>query len=129
MTDLIHLTNSNFQQYLPINIVAFSYAYSGAQGEPGGVYIIDDNGKIFHFNYIEDKLKKNEIYEICPLIKDIDLKFKIEEWCEINMGAGNILFVNKTISEEVKEKTKDIKGPGALFCRWKNIILDIIKNN
>ena len=60
MTDLIHLTNSNFQQYLPINIVAFSYAYSGAQGEPGGVYIIDDNGKIFHFNYIEDKLKKND---------------------------------------------------------------------
>ena len=124
---MIELTHFNFQQYLPLNIIAFSYAYSGAQGEPGGVNIIDDNRRIFHFNYTEDKLKKNEIYEICPLIKDIELNKIIEEWCEINMGAGNILFVNKSISEEVKEKTKDIKGPGALFCRWKNIILDIIK--
>ena len=43
------------------------------------------------------------------------------------MGAGNKLFVNKSISTEVEEKTKDLKSPGALYQRWITIILDIIK--
>ena len=125
---MIELKHSNYKNYLPIKIIAFSYAYSGAQGEPGGVKIIDNNGKIFHFNYfIKKDLKENEIYEICPIIKDIDLNIIPKEWCEMNMGAGNKLYVNKSISEEVKEKTKDLKGPGMLYQKWSKIILDIIK--
>ena len=115
---MIELKHSNYKQYLPIKIIAFSYAFSGAQGEPGSVKIIDNNGNMFHFNYFTNKdLKENEIYEICPIIKDIELNIISKEWCELNMGAGNKLFVNKNISHKVKEKTKDLKGQ---VCYIKN---------
>ena len=123
---MIELKHSNYKKYLPLNIIAFSYAHSGAQGEPGGVKIIDNDGKIYHFNYIDNKLKENEIYEIFPFIKNIELCKIIEGWQELNMGAGNRLYVNESIYQEFKEKTKDLKSPVSLYQRWTKIILDII---
>ena len=125
---MIELTHSNYNKYIPINIIAFSYAHSGAQGEPGGVKIIDKDGTIFHFNYyLKDDLKENEINEICPMIKNIESNRTLSEWTDLNMGMGNILFVNNSISQEVKEKTKHLESRSSLYRRWTSIILDIIK--
>ena len=154
MKNKIELSKSNYKNYLPINIMAFSYANGGAQGEPGGIIILDNEGKFFHLNYETGDLKPDEIYEICPPLKEINnnskkfdemnkgkgniceicpalkqiiLKNNTEKFEEMNMGMGNKLFVNKSIFPEVKEKTKDITRPNMLYIRWKNIILDIIK--
>ena len=115
------------KNYLPINTIAFSYANGGAQGEPGGVIILDKEGKFFHFNYAEGDLKNDEIFEICPPLKEVALKKIPENFERMNMGMGNTLFVNKSILQEVKEKTKYIKRPDELYCQWKTIIHDIIK--
>ena len=71
MKNTIELSKSNYKNYLPINTIAFSYANGGAQGEPGGVIILDKEGKFFHFNYAEGDLKKDEIFEICPPLKEV----------------------------------------------------------
>ena len=127
MKDKIELFKSNYKNYLPINIIAFSYATGGAQGEPGGVTILDKEGKFFHFNYAYGDLKKDEILEICPVFLEIELiNRNLENFERMNMGMGNTLFVNRTIFPEVKEKTKD-KRPDQLFSQWKKIIFDIIK--
>ena len=127
MKNTIELSKSNYKNYLPINTITFSYANGGAQGEPGGIIILDKEGNFFHFNYAEGDLKKDEIFEICPFLKELE-SHKIEENFErMNMGMGNTLFVSKSILPEVKEKTKDIKRPDQLFSQWKKIIYDIIK--
>ena len=123
MKNVIKLSESNYKKYLPINIMAFSYATSGAQGDPGAVKIIDNDGKIYYFNYVDQPdLKENEIYEICPPLKGEDN----EKWGTIYMGAGNTLFVNEPIFPEVKDKAKGLRG-SELYQRWRGIILSIIK--
>ena len=125
---MIELSKSNYKNYLPINAMAFSYANGGAQGESGGIIILDNDGKFFHFNYAYGDLKHDEIFEICPPLKEVASNQIPENFERMNMGMGNTLFVNKLILPEVKEKTKDIKRPDALYSQWKKIIPDIIKN-
>lgn len=127
MNNMIELSKSNYKNYLPINTMTFSYANGGAQGESGAIIILDNDGKFFHFNYSEGDLKRDEIYEICPFLKEVALEKIPENFERMNMGMGNFLFVNKSILPEVKEKTKDIKRPDALYSQWKKIIHDIIK--
>ena len=125
--EFIELNHSNYNNFIPINIIAFSYGYGGAQGEPCGVKIMDKDGKLFHFNYMENDFKGNEKDEICPMIKDLELRKSLKEWSEKYMGAGNYLYCHNSISKEVEEKTKDIKGPGVLFNQWPKVIREIIK--
>ena len=127
MKNRIELSKSNYKKYTPINAMAFSYANGGAQGEPGGIIILDNNGTFFHFNYADGDLTNDEIFEICSSLEEIALNKIPENFERLNMGMGNTLFVNKSIFPEVKEKTKDIKTPNALYIKWKHIILDIIK--
>ena len=128
MEDKIELTHINYKDYIPINIIAFSFAYSGAQGEPGGVIIINDKGQIFHFNYLDDKLIKEEIDEIFPFINNYYLVKFEEKYQEINMGMGNKLLVEKSFYPKVEQIINEIKNPSSLYCRWKNIILNALKN-
>ena len=39
--NVIEITESNYQDFTTLDIVAFSFAYEGAMGEMGGIYIID----------------------------------------------------------------------------------------
>ena len=124
---MVSLYKSNYKYYLPIDPMAFSYAHGGAQGEPGGVIIIDNDGKFFHFNCIYGDLKKDEILEICPQLKEAALGSIPENYEFKSLGAGNSLFVNKAIVPDFKEKTKDIERPAQLYSKWVSIILNIIK--
>ena len=130
LENAIELQPSNYTEYLPIDIIAYSFATPGAMGSPGKVQIITKEGKFFHFNYVKDDFKENDIKAICsPIIerKNGDNKFE-EEWEEINLGMGNSLTVNKSIGQKFEEKAKGIKGPGALFNKWKEIVYEIIQN-
>ena len=127
MGDKIELTQKNYKDYIPINIIAFSFAYSGAQGEPGGVNLINDKGQIFHFNYLEDKLTKYEIEEVCPFIKNNDLTQFETNFQQINMGMGNKLLVEKIFYQKVEHILNEIKNPSHIFIKWKDIILNALK--
>ena len=119
MQNNIELSKSNYKNYLPINTIAFSYANGGAQGEPGGIIILDKEGKFFHFNYTRDAFKESDLDAICPPIKERkdDISKFEEEWKDINLGMGNSLTINKSISQKFQEKAKDINSPGALFSK------------
>ena len=124
---MIEMNKSNFKDYLPLNIIAFSYANGGAQGEPGGIQIVDNDGRIFHFNYADGDLSRNEVFEICPPLKEGCEGKEPEGWHLINMGMGNTLFVNKSIFQQFKEETKDIKNPSQYYGAWRKVVLNIIK--
>ena len=128
MEGKIELTHINYKDYIPINIIAFSFAFSGAQGEPGGVIMINDKGQIFHFNYLDDKLIKEEIDEIFPFINNYNLVKFEEKYQEINLGMGNRLLVEKSFYPKVEQIIKEIKNPSQLYCKWKNIILNSLNN-
>ena len=127
----IELNLSNYNQYIPINIIAYSFASGGAQGEPGGVIIINNEGQLFHFNYVDGDIKQPEdVYLVCPPIKEklTGIVQNQGEWNEINMGMGNCLIVNISIYEKVKAKIKELGiSNGALYQKWTKIILEIIE--
>ena len=53
-------------------------------GESGAITIINNEEQIFHFNYDNGDLKQDDIYEICPPLKDKEndtVKYD-EEWKE-----------------------------------------------
>ena len=127
MENKIELSKYNYKNYLPINIIAFSCASGGAQGESWGINIIDNDRTFLHFNYETVILTKDELFEINPSLKEKSLNTISEKFEEMNMGMGNKLYINKAIFPEVKEKTKDITRSDMLYIKWKKIILDIIK--
>ena len=127
MENKIEIKKSNYKDYFPISIIAFSFATSGAQGDPGGIKIMDINGKIFYLNHAYGDLSLKEVCEICPPLKKENKEKEPEEWQIINMGMGNSLFINKSILQQFEEETKDIKKKSDLYRRWINIILNIIK--
>ena len=124
MNNKIEIKKSNYKDYLPISMIAFSFAGGGAQGDPGGIKIVDIDGRIFYLNHAFGDLNENEVKEICPPLKERSP----EGWQIINMGMGNTLFVSKSILQQFQEKTKDIKTPSGYYSRWVNIVLNIIKN-
>ena len=123
----IEIKKSNYKDYLPLDMIALSCATGGAQGEPGGIIIVDIDGKIFHFNHAYGDLSMNEVYEICPPLKEDSEGKEPEEYHRINMGMGNYLFVKKTILPQFKEETKDITSPSGYYRSWVKTILKIIK--
>ena len=129
MENKIELNKSNYKNYLPINMIAFSYAGGGAQGDPGAILIVDTDGKIFYLNHAFGDLNENEVNEICPPLKDIVKGEKSEGFHRINMGMGNTLYIGKSILQKFQEETKDINTPSGYYLRWIKVVLNIIKNN
>ena len=127
MEDKIELTHFNYQNYIPINIIAFKYAYSGAQGDPGGVVIMNNEGQIFYYNYLDGNLTQDEINKICPVIKDNDITELKEKYKEINLGMGNRLFVKNTFYPEVEEVINEVEQPSNLYRAWVGLFLDVLK--
>ena len=122
----IELKLSNYNDYLPINIIAYSFATSGAQGEPGGVEIISKEGKTFHFNYCEGDITENEMYLICPPLKALNEA----NWKFINMGMGNRLFVHLSIYDKFQEKAKKLNlHLGGFYLTWKKIVYEILEES
>ncbi len=129
MYNKIELNKSNYKGYLPIKEIAFSYAGGGAQGEPGGINIVDTDGKIFHLNHAFGDLTENEVYEICPPLIKVDQRETPEGFHRINMGMGNTLYIGNSILQQFQEETKDINSPSGYYLRWIKVVLNIIKNN
>ena len=93
--EIIEISESNYQDYTNLDIVAFSFAYEGAMGEMGAIYIISRDGKIYHANYCQsdDPIDTNHINDIIPVFKDIswrmfDCLSNNPDWRTIDLFAG-----------------------------------------
>ena len=127
--DKIDLNSSNYKDFLPINIVAYSYAKSGAMGEAGGVYIISKEGQIFHLNYVYGGITSDEVNIVCPPLKEQSQNFQLykENWKDFNMGMGNYLTVHISIYDKFQEKIQNLNlSMQGLFQKWKSIVLEIL---
>ena len=127
---IIEISKSNYNDYCSLNIVAFSYAVGGAMGEGGGLYIITEDGRVFHTNVIRTDMTIDEAILICPPLGDC--RFGLfgaaqipNGWDYHYMGFGNHLFVKDDISKDVNEMSIGLEGH-ELYQQWKYIVMQVL---
>ena len=49
--NVIEINSENYKDYLHLDIIAFSFAGEGAQGEGGGLWMVTSDGKLYHTNF------------------------------------------------------------------------------
>lgn len=133
--NIIEITESNYRDYLSLDIMAFSFAYEGAMGEMGAIYIIDWDGKIFHANYCQgnDPIDPNHIKDIIPVFKDIswrmfDCLSNNPDWKPVDLFAGNNLLMVNEIYDDFMKKVHEanLEHPSRLFQRWPGFVLGLL---
>ena len=133
--NIIEIDESNYQAYTNLDIVAFSFAYEGAMGEPGGIYIVDKAGQIYHANYFwgDNLIERDHIKDIIPVFKD--LRFGLlgcetdnENWVSVDLGFGNSLSLIRNLSDGFSKKVEeaDYQSSGELFQHWPGIVLGLL---
>lgn len=130
----IALTPTNYKEFLPINIIAFSFAEGGAMGDGGSIIIVSDNGMSYYLNYVWDDWSEDCIYEICPVLKECSLcafeRIKYPKgWIYRYMGVGNHLLVHELLEKQFSEATKDFQTPVEYYQKWEQIIEKITSEN
>ncbi len=120
------ITKENYQAYTAINVVAFSYAFAGAMGEGGALYILSASKEMHHINTIKSGLTKEQIWEICPPLKHCEFgifgKGKIPEgWSMYYLGMGNHFVIKDTYKKEVMPNIDNMEGFEIFLC-WKTLI-------
>ena len=133
----IILSSTNYQTYLPIDIVAFSWAFGGAMGDPGGVNIMSAYGKWFYFNWAFGDLTEAQVDEILPIISKCQLPMygdtdKVPDgWKHIYLGCGNNLLLKvqyvDLLSNSWEEFSKTEEGKGRiLYSSWLKLMFEIV---
>lgn len=132
---IIEVNEVNYQAYTNLDIAAFSYAFGGAMGEPGGIYIVDKAGQIYHANYCwgDNRLKKEHIKDIIPAFKDLSFglsgcEINNDNWSYVGLGYGNNLLIIKNISDGFNKKVAEAnyRHSGELFQHWPGIVLGLL---
>lgn len=129
------INESNFQAYTKLDIVAFFFAYEGAMGDAGSIYIIDKAGQIYRTYYCwkDNCIAREHIKEIIPVFKDLQFQmFGIEtdnkNWQSVDLGFGNTLLITKDISNGFNQKVKEanFQRSGELFQHWPGFVLSLL---
>ena len=132
---IIEMTGANDQEYSSLDIVAFSFAYEGAMGEMGGIYIIDRGGQIYHANYFlgDDCLDREHIKDVIPVFVDLEHGLMGSEsnnpnWNSEYLGFGNTLLISNEIRDGFKKKVEEanLQRAGELFQQWPGFVLEQI---
>lgn len=133
-TNFIQITKENYQDFLELDVIAFSYAFGGAMGEGGGVIIATSDDKWYHTNYAWQDFPHDLLYEIIPVLKDCVFgifgngSVTPEGWTYESLGCGNHLIVRSDVYEAFLEKRKDATlYPGYLYQHWMEQIKEILE--
>ena len=51
--EMVEITQSNYQDFKELDIIAFSCAECGAMGQQGGIIMVDTQGRVYHTNMLE----------------------------------------------------------------------------
>ena len=133
--NIITINESNYQAYTNLDIVAFSFAYEGAMGEPGSIYIIDKTGQLYFADYFwgDDLLDREHIKDIIPIFEELEFHMfgcetSNENWVPVDLGFGNNLLMIKDISEGFSKNVEEAnyQRPGELFQHWPGIVLGLL---
>jgi hypothetical protein len=123
----IEVNSTNYRDYCPFDIAAFSYQEGVAEWK--GFSFVTINGNVFHAHR---DMKIVELFTICPLLSEC--KFGIggakavpENYSYFYLGAGNHLFVNDVIADEVKERIKSM-DKNDLRQQWEFVVIKALEN-
>ena len=124
---MIKITEDNYQQYIPLHPIAFSYAEGGACGYPRLVEIVDKDKTVYYFFTYE--LKEEIAREVLPAIFECEFGWfghdnAANGWHGFYLGMGNHLMVSDTIFHEFNSIAEKIENPGILYQEWINIIVE-----
>lgn len=127
----MHITISNHQDFKDLDIVAFSYAFSGAMGDPGSVEIVLADGTVHYANYLDEGFNHDWLFDIIPALRDC--KFGIDGdgsvprgWKHANLGMGNHLVYRQGLHRKFKFRTRKCKSPSDLYLCWIETICNIM---
>lgn len=122
---IIEITSSNYKDYMNLDIIAFSFAGEGAQGECGGIILVTSDGTVYHTNFIRD-IDIEEVFDICPTLKectsDVFRFYAPKGWSSFYLGGGNFLIVK----EEFQDAFASM-DPYELYGQWIEILLKKVK--
>lgn len=123
--NVIEINSENYKDYLHLDIIAFSFAGEGAQGEGSGLWMMTSDGKLYHTNFAYT-ISWEQAILLCPTLQacDCDL-FRTtppEGWQSYYMGGGNFLIVKDTYTEIFSQL-----DPYDLYGQWKDILIEKIK--
>lgn len=122
---IIEITSSNYKDYMNLDIIAFSFAGEGAQGECGSIILITSDGTVYHTNFIRN-IDIEEVFEICPTLKectsDVFRFYAPKGWSSFYLGGGNFLIVK----EEFQDAFANM-DPYELYGQWIEILLKKVK--
>ena len=126
------INNSNYEAFTNLDLVAFSYAYEGAMGEGGGIYMIDASGQVYHANYYYGDLQEEHVKDILPMIEDIDFGLmgcvsRNEDWKFVYLGYGNNLFLKKDIFDAFAKIVEEahFHSVADLYVQWPGIVMEV----
>ena len=134
----ILLNSKNYKSYLPLDIVAFSWAFGGAMGDAGGVNIVCKDGESYYFNWAHGDMSEDMIYEVLPVIAKCELPIvgetdRVPEgWHHISLGCGNNLIIKEEYVEPLKlawesfSKTVEQGRLVILYNVWQQLITEIV---
>ena len=72
--NVIEINSENYKDYLHLDIIAFSFAGEGAQGEGGGLWMVTSDGKLYHTNFAYT-ISWEQAILLCPTPPGIRLRF------------------------------------------------------
>ena len=133
--EIIEISESNYQDYTNLDIVAFSYAEDGAMGEKGAIYIIDRDGHIYHANYCvtDNYIDPIHVKDVIPVFENLgsallDSETQKANWVLEDLEFGNTLYMVREISDDFNKAVKegDYHGFGVLFQHWPGIVLGLL---
>lgn len=123
----IEITSSNYRDYCPFDIAAFSITQRPVKW--GDYVLITNDGNVYH---AFSDMNIFELITICPPISECklgigDAKGVPEDYSYLYMGAGNHLFVNDVISDEVKNLTNGM-DKSDLRQQWEFVVMKALEN-
>lgn len=122
----IEITSSNYRDYCPFDIAAFSITQRPVKWS--GFVLITTDGNVYHAH---SDMNMFELITICPPLRECKLgiggaKGIPEDYSYLYMGAGNHLFVNDSIAEDVKTLFQD-KDKMDILQQWEYLVLKALK--
>ena len=124
--DFIYVDKDNAKEIKDNEVVAFTFAYGGAMGEPGNLTLVckSDEVRVYKTNWVYEDMV-NEIgffkHYMEKLIKsDYWLLPEDEGWDKFDLGAGNYLFIKSEYLAEfdkfAKKEYKNVRLEFGALC-------------
>ncbi len=133
MKEIIYINKNNFGKYLNLDIVAFSFAYGGAQGSSGEINVITRDAQIYRMNYVFGDMRIEMCDEVCPPLKYCifgfwDVETTPDGWKGISLGAGNFLVLADSVYGLLHHELLNFPPP-IRYVKWMDMVINCLKTN